>query len=75
MNMKQLEAFLAIARHGGFVEAADRLNVTQSTISARIKELEQALADAIVSMEHDCYDLDEPHAVLVRARALLAGGR
>lgn len=47
MNMKQLEAFLAIARHGGFVEAADRLNVTQSTISARIKELEQDLAVAL----------------------------
>lgn len=47
MNMKQLEAFLAIARHGGFADAADRLNVTQSTISARIKELEQNLAVAL----------------------------
>lgn len=44
MNMKQLETFLAITRHGGFVEAADRLSVTQSTISARIKELEQDLS-------------------------------
>ncbi|RVT89647.1 LysR family transcriptional regulator [Rhodovarius crocodyli] len=44
MNIKQLEAFLAIADHGSFAEAADRLNLTQSTISARIKELEQDLA-------------------------------
>ncbi|MBS7813130.1 LysR family transcriptional regulator [Roseococcus pinisoli] len=44
MNIKQLEAFLAIARHGSFVEAAERLNLTQSTVSARIKELEQDLA-------------------------------
>lgn len=43
MNLKQLEAFLAISRHGGFIEAAERLNLTQSTISARIKELEQHL--------------------------------
>ena len=43
MNLKQLEAFLAISRHGGFIEAAERLNLTQSTISARIKELEQDL--------------------------------
>ena len=43
MNLKQLEAFLAIARHGGFIEAAERLNLTQSTISVRIKELEQDL--------------------------------
>lgn len=44
MNIKQLEAFLAISRHGSFADAADRLNVTQSTVSARIKELEQDLA-------------------------------
>lgn len=43
MNLKQLEAFLAISRHGGFIEAAERLNLTQSTVSARIKELEQDL--------------------------------
>jgi len=43
MNIKQLEAFAAIARFGSFVEAADRLNLTQSTISVRIKELEQDL--------------------------------
>jgi DNA-binding transcriptional LysR family regulator len=47
MNIRQLESFLAIARHGGFVEAAERLNVTQSTISARIKELEQDLGVAL----------------------------
>jgi DNA-binding transcriptional LysR family regulator len=44
MNIKQLEAFLAIAKHGSFAAAADRLNLTQSTVSARIKELEQDLA-------------------------------
>jgi len=43
MNIKQLEAFAAIARFGSFAEAADRLNLTQSTISVRIKELEQDL--------------------------------
>ncbi|WP_421989255.1 LysR family transcriptional regulator [Roseococcus sp.] len=47
MNIKQLEAFIAIARHGSFVEAAERLNLTQSTVSARIKELEQDLAVAL----------------------------
>lgn len=43
MNIKQLEAFLAIARHGSFAEAAERLNLTQSTVSVRMKELEQEL--------------------------------
>ncbi len=47
MNIKQLEAFAAIARFGSFAEAADRLNLTQSTISVRIKELEQDLGVAL----------------------------
>ena len=53
-----------------------QLSTATLALTARVAELEGALADAVVSMEHDCYDLDEPPAVLVRARALLAkGGR
>ncbi|MFF9549047.1 LysR family transcriptional regulator [Methylobacterium fujisawaense] len=40
MNIKQLETFLEIARCGSFTAAADRLNATPSTISARIQDLE-----------------------------------
>lgn len=43
MNIKQLETFLEIARCGSFTAAADRLNATTSTLSARIQELEQDL--------------------------------
>lgn len=43
VNIKQLEAFLAIVREGSFAAAADRLSLTQSTISARIHELEDEL--------------------------------
>jgi DNA-binding transcriptional LysR family regulator len=43
MNLKQIETFLWIARLGGFAAAAERLNATQSAVSARIQELEQAL--------------------------------
>ncbi len=43
MNLRQLDAFLVIAELGSFSAAADRLYVTQSTISARIMELEQML--------------------------------
>lgn len=43
MNIKQLETFLEIARSGSFTAAADRLNATTSTVSARIQELEQDL--------------------------------
>jgi DNA-binding transcriptional LysR family regulator len=43
MNIRQLETFVAIGKLGSFSAAALRLNASQSTISARIKELEQTL--------------------------------
>ncbi|GLC96478.1 LysR family transcriptional regulator [Cupriavidus sp. TA19] len=47
MNTKQLESFLTIAKLGSFAAAAERLHVTQSTISARIQELEETLGVAL----------------------------
>jgi DNA-binding transcriptional LysR family regulator len=43
MNLEHLRAFLEVAATGNFNRAADRLNVTQSTVSARIKSLEDQL--------------------------------
>lgn len=43
MDIDQARTFLAISAHGSFLEAARRLHVTQSTVSARIKSLEEAL--------------------------------
>ncbi len=40
MNIRQLEAFIQIVDGGSFAAAAEQLHLTQSTISARIKELE-----------------------------------
>lgn len=41
VSFKQIEALVWVARLGTFERAADRLNVTQSTISKRVYELEQ----------------------------------
>ncbi len=43
MDIDQARTFLAIAAHGSFLEAAKRLHVTQSTVSARIHSLESEL--------------------------------
>jgi len=43
MDIDQARTFLAIAAHGSFLEAAKRLHVTQSTVSARIQSLESEL--------------------------------
>jgi DNA-binding transcriptional LysR family regulator len=40
MNIRQLETFIRITEHGSFAAAAKALFTTQSTVSARIRELE-----------------------------------
>lgn len=43
MDIEQVRTFLAVAANGSFLEAANRLHVTQSTVSARIQNLESYL--------------------------------
>lgn len=43
MDTEQVRTFLAVAAHGSFLEAASRIHVTQSTVSARIQTLETQL--------------------------------
>ena len=43
MDIEQARTFLTIAAHGSFLEAAQRLHLTQSTVSARIQRLEADL--------------------------------
>ena len=46
-TLKQLEAFYWSQKLGSFVEAAQRLNTTQSNISKRIQDLEQSLGSIL----------------------------
>lgn len=43
MNLQQLETFHWVATLGSFTKAAGKLNITQSTVSMRIGDLEQEL--------------------------------
>jgi DNA-binding transcriptional LysR family regulator len=43
MNIDQARTFLEVAATGNFNRAAERLNVTQSTVSARVRALEDEL--------------------------------
>ncbi len=52
MNLDHIRTFLEIAATGSFNRAARNLNVTQSTISARIKTLEDNLGQALVARSH-----------------------
>lgn len=43
MDINLFRTFLEIARSGSFISASERLNVTQTTVTARIKNLEEQL--------------------------------
>lgn len=43
ITLRQLRAFIAVARTGSFTVAAESMHVTQSALSSLIKEMEQAL--------------------------------
>lgn len=47
MNLKHLETFIQIVDKGGFAAAADALHTTQSTVSARVKDLEHYFGVAL----------------------------
>lgn len=47
MHVEQARSFLAVVDTGSFIAAAKRLHVTQSTISARIRTLEETLGRAL----------------------------
>ncbi len=43
VTLRQLRAFVAVARHGGFTPAARELHLTQSALSVLVRELEREL--------------------------------
>ncbi|MEM7269737.1 MAG: LysR family transcriptional regulator [Pseudomonadota bacterium] len=48
MNDNELKTFLAIVETGSLVRASERLNVTQSTVTARLKALEEELGQRLI---------------------------
>ncbi|MGB0506345.1 MAG: LysR family transcriptional regulator [Pikeienuella sp.] len=47
MNLNALRTFLAIAETGSLVRASEVLNITQSTVTARLKGLEEDLGETL----------------------------
>ncbi len=48
LNFRHLYSFWAVCRHGGFQKAADRLHVSQSTISSQVAQLEAYLDEQLI---------------------------
>ena len=49
MQLEELKTFIAIIESGSLVKASARLNVTQSTVTARLKSLEAELGQVLVN--------------------------
>lgn len=70
MDIKQLQALLAIADHGSFSAAAKALLTVQSNVSAHIQRLESELGVTLVD-RHDGSLTDEGEMVAQRARRVI----
>jgi DNA-binding transcriptional LysR family regulator len=72
-TLAQLDAFLWVARLGGFGPAARHLNLTQPTISLRVREMEQSLGVQLFDRSGYRPVLSpEGAAILSRAESLLS---
>ncbi|MFZ1726625.1 MAG: LysR family transcriptional regulator [Albidovulum sp.] len=59
MNWDDLRIFLAVAREGSISGAAKRLDVQHSTVSRRLRSLEERLATRLIERKTSGYELTE----------------
>ena len=72
-SLRQLQYVVVLAEHQHFTRAAEACFVTQSTLSAGIKELEQSLGVSLFERDRQHVALSPAgQAVLAKAQALLA---
>src|SRR5579862_5193199 len=64
MDLRQLNAIVAIAEHGSFSAAADALSTVQSNVSTHVKKLERELGNQLV-------DRSTGELVVARARRVI----
>jgi DNA-binding transcriptional LysR family regulator len=71
MDLRQLNALVAVADHGGFSAAADALHTVQSNVSTHIARLERELGATLVDRGAGRLT-DEGETVVARARRINA---
>ena len=70
MELKQLQALVAISEHGSFSAAAKALDTVQSNISAHLSRLEKELGSSLIDRASGELT-DEGEMVLARAKRIL----
>ncbi len=73
MELRQLEYFIAVAEEASFTRAADRVHISQSGVSAQIRQLEHDLGAALLDRSGRAATLTAAGAAAIGpARAALA---
>lgn len=66
LNYHHLRYFWAVAKEGGVTHAAEKLNISQPTVSAQLRDLEQALGEKLFAKQGRRLVLTETGATVFR---------
>lgn len=72
LDYQLVEAFAVVLGEGGFARAADRLCITQSAVSQRVKQLEETIGKALIIRETPPRATEAGAALLRQYRQLMA---
>src|SRR5665811_1133255 len=73
MELRQLEYFIAVTEEANFTRAAERVHISQSGVSAQIRQLEHDLGATLIDRSGRTATVTTAGAAaLVHARAVLA---
>lgn len=73
MNLSALETFVAIVETGSLVRASERLHVTQSTVTMRLKTLEDALGQKLLNRQKSGVTLTPSGTKLLNYAQIMLG--
>lgn len=73
MNIVSLQTFIAIIETGSLVRASQKMNVTQSTVTARLKTLEESLGQTLLNRQKSGVTLTPAGTKLLRYARIMTG--
>lgn len=73
MNIVTLQTFLAIVETGSLVRASQMMNVTQSTVTARLKTLEDEIGQVLMNRQKSGATLTPAGSKLLRYARIMTG--
>ena len=73
MNIVSLRTFIAIVDTGSLVRASQKMNVTQSTVTARLKTLEEGLGQILLNRHKSGITLTPAGTKLLRYARIMSG--